>query len=39
MWFPRLASDRVLRQCPIEGPFALTVKADNTERLWQSRWV
>ncbi len=34
MWFPRLASDRVLRQCPIEGPFALTVKADNTERLY-----
>lgn len=33
MWFPRLASDRVLRACPVEGPFALVRRQDNTERL------
>ncbi len=34
MWFPRLASDRVLRARPVDGPFALTLKADNTERIY-----
>jgi protein ImuB len=33
MWFPRLASDRVLRTRPVEGPFALTLKQANAERL------
>ncbi len=31
MWFPRLASDRVLRRHPIDGPFALTLRQANTE--------
>ncbi|WP_282096795.1 Y-family DNA polymerase [Epibacterium ulvae] len=34
LWFPRLASDRVLRQRPIEGPFALTLKQKNSNRLY-----
>ena len=34
MWFPRLASDRVLRARPIDGPFALTLEADNANRLY-----
>ncbi|RWR30066.1 DNA polymerase Y family protein [Sinirhodobacter populi] len=34
MWFPRLASDRALRLCPVEGPFALTGRAENTERIF-----
>ncbi len=34
MWFPRLASDRVLRTCPVEAPFALTLKEQNAERLY-----
>ncbi len=34
IWFPRLASDRVLRARPVEAPFALTRKQDNTERLY-----
>ncbi|MDK3075776.1 DNA polymerase Y family protein [Sedimentitalea sp. JM2-8] len=33
MWFPRLASDRVLRARPVDGPFALTLKQANAERL------
>ena len=33
MWFPRLASDRVLRVRPVDGPFALTLKQANAERL------
>ena len=33
MWFPRLASDRVLRTRPIEAPFALTLRQSNTERI------
>lgn len=33
MWFPRLGSDRVLRARPVEGPFALTLKQNNAERL------
>jgi protein ImuB len=34
LWFPRLASDRVLRQCQIEGPFALTLKQKNANRIY-----
>ena len=34
MWFPRLASDRVLRTRPVDGPFALTLRSNNTERLY-----
>lgn len=34
MWFPRLASDRVLRACPVDAPFALTVHQNNTNRLY-----
>ncbi len=34
LWFPRLASDRVLRGCPFEGPFALTLKQSNANRLY-----
>ncbi len=33
MWFPRLASDRALRARPVDGPFALTLKQANAERL------
>ncbi|MBU2960467.1 DNA polymerase Y family protein [Citreicella sp. C3M06] len=33
MWFPRLASDRVLRARPVDGPFALTLRQANAERL------
>ncbi len=34
MWFPRLASDRILRARPVDGPFVLTLKANNTERVY-----
>ncbi|WP_406721114.1 DNA polymerase Y family protein [Thioclava litoralis] len=34
MWFPRLASNRVLRGCPNEAPFALIRKEGNAERLY-----
>ncbi|MDD7972295.1 Y-family DNA polymerase [Roseinatronobacter alkalisoli] len=34
MWFPRLATDRVLRAYPVDGPFALTLRHDNSERLY-----
>lgn len=34
LWFPRLASDRVLRSCPLEGPFALTLKQSNAKHLY-----
>lgn len=33
LWFPRLASDRVLRSCPRLGPFALTIQKDSTNRI------
>lgn len=33
IWFPRLASDRALRARPLEGPFALTLKHANTNRI------
>lgn len=34
IWFPRLASDRVLRQYPLDGPFALTLKQRNSNRIY-----
>lgn len=34
LWFPRLASERVLRVRPIEGPFALTLQQNNANRLY-----
>ncbi|MFY0624312.1 MAG: DNA polymerase Y family protein [Pelagimonas sp.] len=34
MWFARLASDRVLRARPCDGPFALTLKRANADRLY-----
>lgn len=34
MWFPRLASDRVLRARPVDGPFALTLTQNNTNRIY-----
>ncbi|WP_424943826.1 Y-family DNA polymerase [Aliiroseovarius crassostreae] len=34
LWFPRLASDRVLRQHPVDGPFALTLKQKNANRVY-----
>jgi protein ImuB len=34
MWFPRLASDRVLRLRPVDAPFALTLRQASTERLY-----
>ncbi|WP_298569886.1 DNA polymerase Y family protein [uncultured Aliiroseovarius sp.] len=34
IWFPRLASDRVLRARAIEGPFALVHKQNNTDRIY-----
>lgn len=33
MWFPRLASDRALRLRPLDGPFALTIRESNTNRI------
>lgn len=38
MWFPRLASERVLRARPVDGafeaPFALTLNQKNTDRIY-----
>lgn len=34
MWFPRLSSDRVLRTRPVSGPFVITLKSNNTERIY-----
>ncbi|WP_027256504.1 Y-family DNA polymerase [Leisingera aquimarina] len=34
LWFPRLASDRALRQRLIDGPFALTLKQQNANRIY-----
>lgn len=34
LWFPRLASDRFLRARPVDAPFALTQRQNNTERLY-----
>ncbi len=33
-WFPRLGSDRALRLHPFDGPFALTLKQNNANRLY-----
>lgn len=33
LWFPRLASDRALRAYPVDGPFALTLRQQNTNRI------
>ena len=33
LWFGRLASDRALRLCPVEGPFVLTLKEGNANRV------
>ncbi len=33
MWFPRLASDRILRARPVDAPFALTLNRQNTDRI------
>lgn len=34
LWFPRLASDRVLRQRPLTGPFVLTYRQQNADRIY-----
>ncbi|MDU9003566.1 Y-family DNA polymerase [Sedimentitalea todarodis] len=34
MWFPRLPCDRVLRARPVDAPFALTLKQNNTDRVY-----
>ncbi|WP_244271433.1 Y-family DNA polymerase [Pseudovibrio axinellae] len=34
LWFPRLASDRILRAQPTEAPFAVTHHEKNSERLY-----
>ncbi len=34
LWFPRLASDRFLRVRPVDAPFALTHRQNNTERIY-----
>lgn len=33
LWFSRLASDRALRLRPVGGPFVLTIRQDNTNRI------
>ncbi|MCF6304426.1 MAG: DNA polymerase Y family protein [Rhodobacteraceae bacterium] len=34
MWFPRLASERVLRAQPVDAPFALTHTQSNTQKIY-----
>ena len=34
LWFPRLASDRVLRAHPCEAPFVLTLQQNNANRIY-----
>ena len=34
LWFSRLASDRVLRRCPVDGPFVMTLKQQNANRIY-----
>ena len=34
IWFPRLASDRVLRAHPLEGPFAISQQIGTTQTLY-----
>lgn len=33
MWFPRLPCDRAIRRQPVDGPFALTWRQNNTDRI------
>jgi len=33
LWFPRFASDRALRAHPLEGPFVLTLRQGNANRV------
>ena len=33
IWFPRLASDISLRNRPVEGPLALSLRSGNTDHL------
>jgi protein ImuB len=33
VWFPRLPSDRALRLQPAEGPFVLSLRAQNSDRI------
>ncbi|PVA08921.1 nucleotidyltransferase [Pelagivirga sediminicola] len=34
MWFPRLSSERALRIWPVDAPFALTLRQNNTEQVY-----
>lgn len=34
LWFPRFGSDRALRLRPASGPFALTLRQSNAERIY-----
>ncbi|WP_298676627.1 DNA polymerase Y family protein [uncultured Lentibacter sp.] len=34
LWFPRLASERVLRRRAVAGPFAITIKEKNADRIY-----
>lgn len=34
MWFPRFPSDRALRARPVDGPFALSLRQNNAECLY-----
>ncbi len=34
LWFPRLPSERILRQRPVDGPFALTHLSANAQRIY-----
>ena len=34
LWFPRLASDRILRARPVDGPFVLTFSQNNANRVY-----
>lgn len=34
LWFPRLATDRALRTRPVDGPFVLTLKESNANRIY-----
>ncbi|MDK3016885.1 Y-family DNA polymerase [Pseudodonghicola flavimaris] len=34
LWFPRFASDRVLRARPVDGPFVLTLQQNNANRIY-----
>lgn len=36
LWFPHLAAERSLRARPVEGPFALSLRQANAERLYDT---